>query len=100
MTVIPLWGILFLTKLSMKKPQPSSSCASVNQLKRISGQINGIINMIETERSCVEIVDQVLAVRSSISRVGKDLLLNQVKNCSNENELVDLETILKKLFNY
>jgi len=87
-------------KLSMKKPQASSSCASVNQLKRISGQINGIINMIETERSCVEIVDQVLAVRSSISRVGKDLLLNQVKNCSNENELGDLETILKKLFNY
>lgn len=87
-------------KLSKKNPQTNPSFATVNQLKRISGQINGIINMIETERNCVEIVDQILAVRSSISGVGRDLLLNQVKHCSDKEEFENLETVLKKLFNY
>lgn len=92
----------YIKVMSQKKnlTKPDASSASINQLKRISGQINGIINMIESNRSCVEIVDQVLAAKNSISRVGKDLLMCQIKDCSKKDDLDEFEQLLKKLFNY
>ena len=100
MTFIPLWGIFISMNRKKNISKLDATIVSINQLKRISGQINGIINMIETDRSCVEIVDQVLAAKNSISRVGKDLLMCQIKNCSKKDDLDEFEQLLKKLLNY
>lgn len=40
----------------------------LNRIKRSSGQINGVLKMIEEERDCKEIITQLSAVRSSIDK--------------------------------
>lgn len=39
-----------------------------NRIKRLSGQMNGVLKMMEEERGCAEIVTQLSAIRSSIDR--------------------------------
>lgn len=43
--------------------------STLNRMKRTQGQMNGILNMMEDERSCEDIVMQLRAVRSSIDKV-------------------------------
>jgi DNA-binding FrmR family transcriptional regulator len=70
------------------------------QLKRIRGQLDGIISMLEEGRSCVEIVRQVVAARSSLGRVARDLLSGEAGRCSREQRPEDLDAILKEVFRY
>lgn len=70
----------------------------INQLKRIRGQIDGVINMYEDERACIDIVRQVAAARNSLSRVARDLLTNEASRCNRESSLDELDEILKELF--
>ena len=46
----------------------------IANLKRIEGQIRGIIAMIEDERYCIDILDQLKAVKNSISSVEHNIL--------------------------
>jgi DNA-binding FrmR family transcriptional regulator len=51
------------------------------KLKRIEGQIRGILGMIEEDRYCVDILTQISAVRSALHGVEKDVLENHVSTC-------------------
>lgn len=42
---------------------------TMNRLKRAQGQMNGILKMMEDERSCEDIVTQLRATRSSIDKI-------------------------------
>jgi DNA-binding FrmR family transcriptional regulator len=70
------------------------------QLKRIRGQIDGIISMYEDERSCVDIVRQVIAASNSLRTVARGLLTNEASRCSRERKIEELESILKEVFKY
>lgn len=70
------------------------------QLKRIRGQLDGVVAMYEDERTCVDIVRQVIAVRSSLGRVARDLLTGEASRCSQERRVADLDEILKEVFRY
>lgn len=70
------------------------------QLKRIRGQLDGVIKMYEDERACVDIVRQVVAARSSLGRVSRDLLTSEASSCSREKRHEDLDEILKEVFRY
>jgi DNA-binding FrmR family transcriptional regulator len=70
------------------------------QLRRIRGQLDGIITMYEDERACVDIVRQVIAASSSLRRVARDLLTGEACKCSQERRAEDLDDILKELFKY
>ncbi len=72
----------------------------INQLKRIRGQIDGVIKMYEDERTCIDIVRQVAAARNSLGRVARDLLTNEASRCNRERSLDDLDEILKELFKH
>ena len=72
----------------------------VTQLKRIRGQIDGILEMYQDERACVDIVRQVIAARSSLGRVARDLLTCEAGKCTRERRTEDLDEILKELFRY
>lgn len=54
--------------------------------------------MYEDERACVDIVHQIVAVRSSLGRVARDLLTNEANRCSRERRVGDLDQILKEIF--
>lgn len=72
----------------------------VTQLKRIRGQIDGIISMYEDERACVDIVRQVIAARGSLGSVAQSLLSNEATRCTKERKADELNDILKEIFRY
>ena len=75
----------------------------VTRLNRVEGQIRGIRNMVEEERYCVEILNQVSAVQAALNGFSKELLASHIHSCVVEDiqagkiEVVDelCETIKK-----
>lgn len=53
----------------------------LNRLKRIEGQVRGIITMVEDERYCVDILTQVSAIQAALNSFNKVLLSNHIKSC-------------------
>lgn len=53
----------------------------INRLSRIEGQIRGIKNMVEEDRYCVDILNQVSAIQSALNGFNKMLLTNHIKTC-------------------
>jgi len=70
------------------------------QLKRIRGQMDGIITMYEAEKTCVDVVRQVIAARNSLGSVAQKLLSVEASRCTKERRVEDLHEILKEAFKY
>ena len=70
------------------------------QLKRIRGQIDGLTNMYQDKRACIDIVRQILAARNSLNRVTRDLLTNEAKRCTKIKDTKQLDEVLKELLKY
>ena len=51
------------------------------RLNRINGQIGGIGKMIDEDRYCLEILDQIAATRSALDALGVELLSNHIEDC-------------------
>jgi DNA-binding FrmR family transcriptional regulator len=51
------------------------------RVNRIVGQVSGIQRMIEEDRYCVDILNQISAVRSALDALGVELLTGHVKTC-------------------
>jgi len=73
---------------------------NLSNLKRVRGQLDGIIKMYQDERSCVDVVRQVIAARNSLSKVGQNLLSSEASRCNKQRDLKELESIIKELFKY
>lgn len=56
--------------------------ANLTHLRRIEGQVRGLIRLVEEERYCADIVTQVSAVRESLQSVAKNLLRNHLEHCA------------------
>lgn len=50
-------------------------------MKRISGQVAGVQRMLEEDRYCVDILNQISAVRSALDALGVELLTRHVECC-------------------
>src|ERR1700724_504823 len=48
---------------------------------RIAGQVTGIQRMIEEDRYCVDILNQISAVRSALDSLGVELLTSHLQTC-------------------
>lgn len=59
-----------------------------NRLKRASGQMNGVLKMIEDERSCSDVLTQLSAINSSIEKVmGLIATQNLIQNIEEEYDI-------------
>jgi len=56
----------------------------LRRLRRVEGQVRGIEKMVEDERYCVEILDQIAAARTALEQVGLRLLENHARHCVRE----------------
>lgn len=52
-----------------------------NRLKRIEGQVRGIIKMMEEEKGCQDVVTQLAAVRSAIDRSIGVVVSSNLEEC-------------------
>lgn len=55
------------------------TCA--RRLKRIEGQVRGLIRMIEDDRYCIEIIDQLQAVMAAARKVEAEILKDHLSHC-------------------
>ena len=76
----------------------------VNRLKRIEGQIRGLIGMLENDAYCNDILIQSAAVNAAVNSFNKELLANHIRTCvardirAGKDETIDeLVATLQKL---
>ena len=55
--------------------------ALLKRLRRIEGQTRGIQKMVEEDRWCPDILQQIAAVRSALDKVGLGLASGHVQHC-------------------
>lgn len=71
-------------------------------MNKIKGQIGGIERMIDEGRNPVDIIQQIIAVKSGLNKVGSDLLKEESKECfkqkNNEQRILKFETLVKNFF--
>ncbi len=52
------------------------------RLKRIEGQVRGLMRMVEEERYCADTLAQIASTREALRGVGKILLRNHLTHCT------------------
>lgn len=75
----------------MKNKCCPSHKQEIQRLNRIIGQVEGIKKMIEENRYCPDIINQILAASSALKSLGGILLKTHIENCvykafDNKNE--------------
>ena len=68
-----------------KERSPEEQKKLINRLNRISGQINGIKNMVENNAYCVDILTQVSAATAALNSFNKELLAEHIRTCVADN---------------
>jgi DNA-binding FrmR family transcriptional regulator len=53
----------------------------LSRLKRVQGQVGGIIKMIEDGRDCSEVVTQLAAVSRALDRAGFKIIATGMRHC-------------------
>lgn len=56
-----------------------------NRLKRIEGQVRGVIGMVESDAYCIDVLTQITAISSALSSFSKELLESHIRSCVQED---------------
>lgn len=71
----------------------------IDRINRISGQLNGIKQMVEDNRYCDDVLTQITAASSSLKSLGFVILSNHMNTCLKEEirkgNDQELEEVLK-----
>jgi DNA-binding FrmR family transcriptional regulator len=63
----------------MAEPDPRQQV--LNRLRRARGQLNAVIDMVEQENSCKDIVTQLAAVSKALDRAGFKIISTNLQEC-------------------
>jgi DNA-binding FrmR family transcriptional regulator len=74
------------------KRQKTSHPEQVTNLRRIEGQVRGVIKMIEEKRYCVDILTQLHAIAGAIENVEDKILRKHLEGCVAESFAKGSET--------
>nr|WP_314099348.1 metal-sensing transcriptional repressor [uncultured Lachnoanaerobaculum sp.] len=80
----------------------------LRQLKTAKGQLEGIIKMVEENRYCVDISNQVLATRALLERTNRIILEGHIEGCildaaatgseeERKEKIFELSNMIKKM---
>ena len=76
----------------------------IRLLKTARGQMDGILKMIEDNRYCIDISNQIMACQAVLSKVNKEVLHAHLSNCvlngnreDSEEKLAEIAKILDQL---
>ena len=54
---------------------------TLNRLKRVEGQVRGIAKMVEEDRYCIDILNQMQAVKAALAKVQSGILKDHAASC-------------------
>lgn len=74
-------------------------------LKTARGQLDGIVSMVEEDRYCIEISNQILATQSILAKVNREILKAHMNGCvkeafeqgNAEEKIEEITALLEKL---
>lgn len=65
-----------------RAPRARPHCAGlIKRLNRIEGQVRGVARMVEQQRYCVDVLNQVAAVHAALDAVALQLLEDHLRGC-------------------
>lgn len=72
-----------------------------NRMKRIEGQMRGVLRMLEEEKECKEIVSQMSAIRSALDRTIAVVVSSNLEQCVREQiqKGEDTDILIKEAVN-
>lgn len=59
-----------------------------NRLKRIEGQVRGVLGMMDQEKECADVINQLSAIRAAVDRVVMFVVGENMEQCIRE-ELIN-----------
>jgi DNA-binding FrmR family transcriptional regulator len=62
------------------KKNPSHQ-SNISALKRIEGQVRGVQRMIEDRKYCIDILNQIHAIKGALGRVEEKILERHFQHC-------------------
>jgi DNA-binding FrmR family transcriptional regulator len=65
------------------------------RLKKVSGQIQGLIRMIEGQEECEKVVTQFQAAKAALDNTFSLVLNRNLQNCLNKQDAQSVEKIIK-----
>lgn len=54
---------------------------AIHRLRSIAGHVNGIVRMLEDDRYCIDVIKQVQAIQTALSRVSEGILDSHLRTC-------------------
>lgn len=75
---------------------PGTKKTCTTRLKRIEGQIRGLIKMIEEERYCIDVVTQVQAAKAALEKVEGEILRDHISHCV-ENAITSGDKVQQRM---
>jgi DNA-binding FrmR family transcriptional regulator len=54
------------------------------RLSRIEGQVKGVAKMVESQRPCLEVLQQLASVQAALKGVTKTVLRNYLERCATD----------------
>lgn len=73
----------------MKLQDPNAKQGLIRRLRRIEGQLRGVQTMVDEERDCQDILQQLSAIRSAVQGASLAFLEQYVSSCLLENTAGD-----------
>lgn len=72
-----------------------------NRMKRIEGQVRGLLKMMEEEKDCREVVTQMSAAKSALDRTAALIVSTNLEQCIREEKENgnDSEALIKEAVN-
>lgn len=88
--------------------QNPDNSENIVALRRIEGQIRGVQRMIQQKQYCIDILNQISAVKGALTRIEENILTKHIRNCvtnaikgnSQEEREIKLEEIMHLLHVY
>mgnify|MGYP002876648907 CR=1 FL=1 len=65
----------------VKMPTSPSHISQLQRLRRIEGQIRGVIKMIEDKRYCMDILQQTRAISAALKAVENNIMEDHMTSC-------------------
>ncbi len=60
---------------------PEEKKRQINRISRAIGHLNHVKKMIESDEDCADVLNQLSAVRSAISGLGKEIINEHITHC-------------------
>ncbi len=69
------------------------------RINRVIGQLKGIKRMVDTERDCIDILQQISAVKKAINGLSKEIIVSDICQYTPKKEKEKIKKMMERVVN-